>query len=634
MRGQKRRDQRVGVRWLVTSWGYGRFRAVGCVKGPAWLRYRQQTSRFLGIWPTLSFSNQYHQHHLSPSLSLSPSSFRETLQQQPAMQEELCDLKVQINGQQFFFLNQRILCMFSGKLRRMIKQERKKGRSRVTGLKIADFPTDAEGFELAARFCYNNGAIQMTPSNVCLLHCAAASLEMTDGVAGCNLLSQTETFLDGLFYWTWRDVLNSLKSCEPFLDSADESGLLQKLISSLLGKISANSEIPLTMATPFASSSSSSSSPDASGLRFSSSTKTPESVKPCFSREWWFDDLTVLHPKIVEKLITTLGAYGTDNRNLILTRFLLHYLKTALQRTGGGNGDGDLDYSGLADTAVYGVVLMGRTSFSCRGLFWVLRVVSGLGLSKDCRNKLEKLMGSMLDQATLDDLLVSGHDGGVYDVNLVLRLLRVFASTDEGGVPLQRMKTVGRLMDKYLGEISPDPNLKVSKFLGVAESLPDSARDCFVGVYRALDIYLESHPTLSFEERSRLCRCLNYEKLTLEACKDLAKNPRIPPRSAVQALASQRSKLQNGGDMGDGFSAASSPAASAYHKGAAESESPEYTEEKEELRLNLQMMQWRVAELEKVCREMKGQMSKMAKSSSKVVSGTCYVNGRGLPRLC
>ncbi|MQM16671.1 hypothetical protein Taro_049631 [Colocasia esculenta] len=77
---------------------------------------------------------------------------------------------------------------------------------------------------------------------------------MIDGVADCNLLSQTKTFFDGLFYWTWQDVLKSLKSCEPFLDK----------ISSLLGNISANSEIPLTTASHFASSSSSSSSPDAS----------------------------------------------------------------------------------------------------------------------------------------------------------------------------------------------------------------------------------------------------------------------------------------------------------------------------------------------------------------------------------
>jgi NPH3 family len=141
---------------------------------------------------------------------------------------------------------------------------------------------------------------------------------------------------------------------------------------------------------------------------------------------------------------------------------------------------------------------MGRTAFSCRGLFWVLRVVSNLGLSRECRYKLETLMGLVLEQATLDDLLVSGSTEGVgvYDVNLVLRLVRVFVSSEEGGdVPSQRMKKVGRLIDKYLAEISPDQGLKVQKFLGLAESLPDGARECYDGVYRALDIYLEVNKT-------------------------------------------------------------------------------------------------------------------------------------------
>jgi hypothetical protein len=74
----------------------------------------------------------------------------------------------------------------------------------------------------------------------------------------------------------------------------------------------------------------------------------------------------------------------------------------------------------------------------------------------------------------------------------VIRLVRQFVDTNgSDGMSLQKMKRVGRLIDKYLREISPDQNLKISKFLGVAECLPDSARDCFDGVYRAIDIYLE-----------------------------------------------------------------------------------------------------------------------------------------------
>lgn len=136
---------------------------------------------------------------------------------------------------------------------------------------------------------------------------------------------------------------------------------------------------------------------------------------------------------------------------------------------------------------------MGKSSFSCRGLLSVLRVVSGFGLSRECRYGLERLIGGALDEATLDDLLVSSSCGGggvVYDVNLVVRLIRVFVH-ENTNKEVVKMKKVGRLVDKYLGEIAPDHNLKIAKFLGVAESLPDFARDCFDGVYRAIDTYLQ-----------------------------------------------------------------------------------------------------------------------------------------------
>jgi hypothetical protein len=374
----------------------------------------------------------------------------------------------------------------------MVKQEKKKAcrTEALCIIKLAEFPGGAEGFELVVRFCYNNGRVPLCPSNLPLLHCAAVFLEMTEEVCTCNLLAQAETFVNGLYYWTWSDVLAAVKSCEPLAAAADASGLLERLISALFSKITAapSPETPTAAAgtTPNRSSSSCSSSPDTAGFARSSSTKTPESMRPCVRREWWFDDMTSLSPATIEKAMRVLGCYGAENKNLILTRFLLDYLRRPPAPCE------DETLAGLADTAVHGVALVGGTAFSCRGLFWVLRIVSAVGLSRECRHKLERLMGLMLDQATLDDLLVSGADGGVYDVNLVMRLVRVFVSSeDDAHARSQRMRKVGRLIDKYLGEISPDQGLKVSKFLAVAESLPGSARDCYDGVYRALDVYLE-----------------------------------------------------------------------------------------------------------------------------------------------
>ncbi|KAJ8769926.1 hypothetical protein K2173_009008 [Erythroxylum novogranatense] len=404
-----------------------------------------------------------------------------------------CDLVIQVNGRRTFFLNQQTLSVYSGKLKKIVAREKKKNEIKSLRIRINDFPGGSDGFELISRFCYSNGGIKITVSNACLLYCGAVFLEMDEEVCIFNLLKQTETFLQGVFFWPWNHILESLRSCVSFFALADSYGLIQKLICAILFKISHNSE-----AKPLACSSS---SPETANGMFASSGKT--TYDDSSIDQWWFDDLTTLPPMIINKFAQNLGAYRSKNNNLILTRFLVHYLKSALQRKGGRNMKKGVvhsrnQYSTLAEQAIQGVILAGQKIISCRGLFSVLRIVSNFCLSKDYRDKLEEVIGGMLDQTTLDDLLISGSDTCVYDVDLVLRLVRIFVNSKNASA--QRMKKVGSLIDKYLGEISPDQNLKISKFLEVAESLPDSARECFDEVYRAIDIYLEvsMEKTLSF----------------------------------------------------------------------------------------------------------------------------------------
>ncbi|KAL8201404.1 hypothetical protein R6Q57_012743 [Mikania cordata] len=559
-----------------------------------------------------------------------------------SMAAEVCDLQVHINGQQTFYIHEKTISRFSGKLRKLIKKEKKRVQIRKTGIEINDFPGGSDGFELVSRFCYNNGEIDITVFNVALLHCCAVFLAMND-----TLLIKTTEFFDRMSDWSFTGVRDCLKSCTPIISYADSLGIIDKLITNLIIKITQNSDSNAL----FIPSSSSSSSPDSSTVK----SGTLLRLSSCSSSKglWWYDDMTVLHPLIIESFVKALGAYGNENNSLTLTRFLLHYLKTSSQSK--TQAFSKCEYGGLSDTAIHGVIMC-KSAFSCRGLFWVLRIVSSFRLTRECRSGLERLIGGMLDQAKVDDLLVSNNgSSGVYDVNLVLRLIRE-SNKVEGGC-LDRMKKVGVLLDKYLGEIAPDQTLKISKFLGVAESLPDCARDCFDGVYKAIDIYLESHPCLSLEERSRLCRCLNYEKLSLEACKDLAKNPRIPPRVAVQALVSQHSNIPTvytndhhqdypyitNHDHDTPLTKSNRELMVLYNNNGAhdhlqfDSADPSSRYEDKELddgvvKLNLQRMQWRVVELEKVCREMKGQMSKMVKGDRVMLSGSSH--GRPLPRLC
>lgn len=149
------------------------------------------------------------------------------------------------------------------------------------------------------------------------------------------------------------------------------------------------------------------------------------------------------------------------------------------------------------------------------------------------------------------------------------------------------------------------------------------------------------------EERSRLCRCLNHEKLSLETCKALAKNPRVPPRIAVEALKCQA--------RGAGCSREEETTAMAAGEEDDQSSTGYYSEcqrvlssnsfesegcssstgqgqgNSQDMKLNLQRMQWRVVELEKVCREMKSNMSSLVRQTA-ITSPPTY--HRALPRLC
>lgn len=103
------------------------------------------------------------------------------------------------------------------------------------------------------------------------------------------------------------------------------------------------------------------------------------------------------------------------------------------------------------------------------------------------------MIGSQLDQATLDNLLVPSPHGisYLYDVNLILRFLKAFLRRGNSLVTPIRMRKVASLIDLYIAEIAPDPCLKTSKFLALATAIPDSARDSYDELYHAMDMYLE-----------------------------------------------------------------------------------------------------------------------------------------------
>ncbi|XP_057792457.1 BTB/POZ domain-containing protein At3g22104-like [Salvia miltiorrhiza] len=522
------------------------------------------------------------------------------------MEDCFLDLEVDVNGEEVFVVNKRVISSYSGKISKLVGKS--EGVARRLKVIFDDFPGGAASFELITRFCYNKGGVIITPLNIFNLSCAANFMEMDD------LRDLTEKSLQEISYWSWHELLAALKQCQELLPRAGSLALLDKCLDSLIGRVASSCE---TSPSPSVSSS------DSSGFRLSCDTRSTESLKSsAFRATWWFEDLVGLGTDLIQTLVKSMVAKNLDNG--IISRFLFYYQKS---RCASASADEKIK---IIETVVDLLESLDARCVSYKSLFGLLRVGLNASLKQCSRDKLESMIGSQLDQATLDDLLVPSPVGTscLYDVNLVLRFLKAFLGKGVCCVPLSRLRKVAALMDLFLAEVAPDPHLKPSKFLALIISLPDSARDSCDGVYYAVNLYLEVHSGLSEEQKTKVCRGLTYEKLSPRALDHLTRNAKFPPKSTVQAVASQQNKLK--GLLQD----TSSPLGSRRDEEGSKqvvlyAKKFNLTDENEKLKAHLQGMQWRVLELEKVCRKMQVQMTKVMKSRM-----GSHSSAKSVPRLC
>ncbi|XP_023534653.1 BTB/POZ domain-containing protein At3g22104-like [Cucurbita pepo subsp. pepo] len=540
--------------------------------------------------------------------------------------EVCCNLEVDVNGEQIFFVDKKTVASYCGKLSTLFG--RSKGSLRNLKVIFQGFPGGAEGFELMLKFCYNNGNLEMSPSNVPLLYSVAEFMEMNSSISGTqNLQEQIEKFLEDISDWTWSELLNALKRCQDLCNSP--LVVVDKCLDCLLGRLNLAVE---------ASSCPSTSSPDSWALRVSCDTKSSESLKTGFSNGlWWFDELLVLTPDFVKMIVQFMLKRSFDE--VVVSKFLIYYQKSKLSTA---TRD---EKRKIVEVVIETLYVLEQNSISCKSLFSILRVGLGLNIDKCIRNKLEKMIGARLDRGSLDNLLLPSPSGMnyLYDVNLVLRFVKAFLHEKTSRTCPMALRRVARLMDLYMAEVAPDPCLKPSKFLALAKALPEYARSSHDDMYRAVDMYIEVHTEMTEEEKVKICCALNYEKLSVETSLNLSKNTRFPSMSSLQALVSEQVKLKSLlqtaknsksitrschelDECGD----KSTDRAETVNRVVLYAEKLDFPDDDEKLKAHVQGIQWRVMELERVCTKLEAQMGKVMKS--RVTSSHSEL--KSLPWLC
>ncbi|KAE8728653.1 Eukaryotic translation initiation factor-related, putative isoform 1 [Hibiscus syriacus] len=385
---------------------------------------------------------------------------------------------------------------------------------------LHDFQEGDKVFELVARFWFNKGRTEITPTDVVLLNLAVQYIEMEsdDGPRAC-LLNQTRKSLDGVGLWTWYELLVALKECQDLLSASNSSSILDKVLSCVVERLGS-----LVVASPYASSL------ENSSLRIRNSL-------PQIS--WWFEDLLFLNIDLIYKLIRTMISRNIDHDTV--SKFLLCYRRSRFLSAS------LTEKCKIIEVTINLLSLLNKSSLPFKLLFGIFRVASSLKISRHCKSILENLIGLQLDQATIDFLLLpSPHRRDyVYDVNLVMRLVKTFCKEGSCFMSAMRLKRVASLVDSFLVEVAADSHLNPSKFAALVMVLPDGARESHDRLFQAIDIYLEVHDGLCEAKKMRICSALNYAKLSTDALRHLARNSKFPSRIAIQVYINQQSKLES-----------------------------------------------------------------------------------------
>ncbi|XP_071701085.1 BTB/POZ domain-containing protein At3g22104-like [Rutidosis leptorrhynchoides] len=536
-----------------------------------------------------------------------------------------CDLEVDVNGEQTFFVHKDIISLYCGKIRNLFCKS--KGITKNLKVILHNFPGGPATFELVSKFCYNHGKISITPYTAPHLLCAAHYMEMNEKITGArNLLEQTERSIVEIKFWSWPDLLSALKSSQELVPVSSSSGLLQKCLDSVAARLVYTSET--------GTSCPSISSPESSGRRLSTDSKSTESLRSgLFRSTWWFEDIaTILTPMFVTLLVKSMVLHKFDHG--VTSRFLFYYQKSRFIIASVN------EKREITEAVIESLCLLDQSMISCKNLFEILRVALSLNMKKICKEELERMIGVQLDQATLDNLLIPSPHGShyLYDINLVLQFVKYFLER-KGGPGVPELKNVARLIDLYVTEVAADPRLKPSKFMALTKALPESARDSYDDIYHAIDIYLRVHNGLSDEEKTSMCSSLDYNKLSTESINHLTQNDKFPPKFAALALKDQQLKLESLFRGMDLQKRRESMTKDERHEQVvlyAEKTVPggskvdvDIVNENEKMRAHLEGMQWRVNELEKVCRKMQTQMTKILKSKL-----SRQTSAKSLPRFC
>ncbi|KAF5178873.1 BTB/POZ domain-containing protein [Thalictrum thalictroides] len=502
-----------------------------------------------------------------------PDTFYTTEAVRSVSTEVSSDLIIQVKGYRYLLHKYPLLskCL---RLQRLCSESPNSSPQQI--IQLPDFPGGVEAFETCAKFCYGI-TITVSAFNIVSIRCAAEYLQMTEEVEKGNLIYKLEVFFNSCILRGWKDSILALQSTKFLILWCEDLGITGRCVDAVASKVLSNpTKVNLSH------SYSRGGRDDTSLCNGAESHKHNRPV----TRGWWAEDLAELGIDLYWRTMVAIKSGGKVPANLIgdalkiyASRWLPNVSKDGYINKqeaadpDSGSVDGITSKHRFLLESIISLLPMEKGSASCSFLLKLLKAANILGASSASKTELARRVGFQLEEASVSDLLIpslSHTKGTRYDVDIVMTILEHFMLQGQSpptspprskfGFERRRSRSaenvdfefqegrrsssashgsklrVAKLIDRYLQEIARDVNLPLSKMTAIAEAIPDFARIDHDDLYKAIDIYLKSHPDLNKSERKRLCRILDCKKLSMDACMHAAQNELLPLRVVVQVL--------------------------------------------------------------------------------------------------
>lgn len=414
---------------------------------------------------------------------------------------------------------------------------------------IHDIPGGPAAFEICAKFCYGM-TVTLNAYNVVTARCAADYLEMHETMEKGNLIYKIDVFLNSSIFRSWKDSIIVLQTTKSMMMLSEELKLVSHCIESIASKVSVD-----VSKVDWSYTYNRKKLPEENDNRMLTGGIRTITVPT----DWWVEDLAELELDLYKRVLVHIKTRGLVHEEVIGEALKAFASRRLPGFNKGVVPSGDLVKTrSVVDTIVW-LLPSEKGAVSCSFLLRLLKMAILVDSSDTIKMDLVKKIGRQLEEASVHDLLIRAKEGEaesstIYDVKIVQKIVEAFMVRDQdrngefeneiqevrrptGGILSEASKLmVAKLVDSYLAEVAKDPNLPLSMFVHLAETVSVFSRPAHDGIYRAIDMYLKAHAGISKSERKRICRLMDCKKLSVEACMHAVQNERLPLRVVVQVL--------------------------------------------------------------------------------------------------